>query len=76
MKIKLENVIIPIVAIIFTICLTIMILYQIPLVCELYISNFGLNIGSIITVIDGYICISLIVVCIIATIQLIKCIFF
>ena len=76
MKIKLENVIIPIVAIIFTICLTIMILYQIPLVCELYIGNFGLNIGSIITVIDGYICISLIVVCIIATIQLIKCIYF
>ena len=60
----------------FTICVAINNVYMIPFVCELSIGSFGLNIGSIITAVVGYILISLIVACIIAMIQLIKCIFF
>ena len=66
MKIKLENVIILIGAIIFMICLTIMTLCLIPIICEVSIDYLGLNIGSIITVIVGYILISMIVICVIA----------
>ena len=60
----------------FTICVAINNVYMIPFVCKLSIGSFGLNIGSIITVVVGYILISLIVACIIAVIQLIKCIYF
>lgn len=60
----------------FTICVAINNVYLIPFVCELSIGSFGLNIGSIITVVVGYILISLIVACVIAVIQLIKCIYF
>lgn len=76
MKIKLENVIILIGAIIFITCLTIMTLYLIPVLCEVFIDHFGLNIGSIITVVVGYILISLIVVCVIAIREIIRYIFF
>ena len=72
MKIKLEDVIILIGAIIFIICLTIMSLYLIPIICEVSIDFFGLNIGSIITVVVGYILISLIEVCVIAFIEIIR----
>ena len=60
----------------FTICVAINNVYMIPFVCELSIGSFGLNIGSIITVGVGYILISLIVACVIAVFQLIKCIYF
>ena len=60
----------------FTICVAINNVYMIPFVCELSIGSFGLNIGSIITVVVGYILISLIVACVIAVFQLIKCIYF
>ena len=76
MKIKLKNVLFLIGAIIFAICLTIMTLCLISVVCELCIDSFGLNIWSIITVVVGCICISPIVIRIIATIQTIKCILF
>ena len=72
MKIKLENVIIFILSIIFIICLTIMSLYMIPIICEVSIDYFGLNIGSIITVIVGYILISMIVICVIAFREIIR----
>ena len=72
MKNKLENAIILIFAIIFIICLTIMSLYMIPIICEVSIDYFGLNIGSIITVIVGYILISLILVCVIAFREIIQ----
>ena len=72
MKIKLENVIILILSIIFITCLTIMSLYMIPIICEVSIDYFGLNIGSIITVIVGYILISLILVCVIAFREIIQ----
>lgn len=62
-------------AIAFTICVAINNVYMIPFVCKLSIGSFGLNIGSIITVVVECILISLIVACIIAVIQLIKCIF-
>lgn len=76
MKIKLENVIILIESIVFTIFITIDSVYLIPFVCELSIDRFGLNIGSFITAVVGYIHISLIVVCIIGVIKVIQCIFF
>ena len=63
-------------AIAFTICVAINSVYMIPFVCKLSIGSFGLTIGSIITVVVGCILISLIVACIIAVIQLIKCIYF
>lgn len=72
MKNKLENAIILIGAIIFIVCLTIMSLYLIPVICEVSIDHFGLNIGSIITVVVGYILISLIVVCVIAIREIIQ----
>ena len=72
MKNKLENAIILILAIIFIVCLTIMSLYMIPIICEVSIDYFGLNIGSIITVVVGYIFISLILVCIIAFREIIR----
>lgn len=72
MKNKFENVIILIGAIIFIVCLTIMSLYLIPVICEVSIDHFGLNIGSIITVVVGYILISLIVVCVIAIREIIQ----
>ena len=72
MKNKLENAIILIGAIIFIICLTIMSLYLIPVICEVSIDYLGLNIGSIITVVVGYILISLIGVCVIAIREIIQ----
>ena len=72
MKIKLEDVKILIGTIFFIICLTIMSLYLIPIICEVSIDHFGLNIGSIITVVVGYILISLILVCIIAFREIIQ----
>ena len=72
MKNKLENAIILIWVIIFIICLTIMSLYLIPIICEVSIDHFGLNIGSIITVVVGYILISLILVCVIALREIIQ----
>ena len=72
MKIKLEDVKILIGTIIFIICLTIMSLYLIPIICEVSIDHFGLNIGSIITVVVGYILISLILVCVIALREIIQ----
>lgn len=75
-KIDPKDVLFIIFAIVFTICVTINNIYLIPFVCELSIGSFGLNIGSIITVVVGCILIALIVACIIAVIQLIKCIFF
>ena len=72
MKIKLEDAIILIGAIIFIICLTIMSLYLIPIICEVSIDHFGLNNGSIITVVVGYILISLILVCVIALREIIQ----
>lgn len=72
MKIKLENVIILILSIIFITCLTIMALCLIPIICEVSIDHFGLNNGSIITVVVGYILISLILVCVIALREIIQ----
>ena len=72
MKIELEDVIILIETSICIICLTIMSLYLIPIICEVSIDHFGLNIGSIITVVVGYILISLIVVCVIAIREIIQ----
>ena len=72
MKIKLEDVKILIGTIFFIICLTIMSLYLIPIICEVSIDHFGLNIGSIITVVVGYILISLILVCVIALREIIQ----
>ena len=72
MKNKFENAIILIGAIIFIICLTIMSLYLIPVICEVSIDYLGLNIGSIITVVVGYILISLIGVCVIAIREIIQ----
>ena len=72
MKIKLEDVKILIGTIFFIICLTIMSLYLIPIICEVSIDHFGLNIGSIITVVVGYILISLISVCVIALREIIQ----
>lgn len=72
MKNKFENAIILIGAIIFIVCLTIMSLYLIPVICEVSIDHLGLNIGSIITVVVGYILISLIVVCVIAFREIIQ----
>ena len=72
MKIKLEDVKILIGTIFFIICLTIMSLYLIPIICEVSIDHFGLNIGSIITVVVGYILISLISVCVIAFREIIQ----
>ena len=66
MKNKFENAIILIGSIIFIICLTIMALCLIPIICEVSIDHLGLNIGSIITVIVGYVLISMIVICVIA----------
>lgn len=75
-KIDPKDVLFIIFAIVFTICVTINNIYLIPFVCKLSIGSFGLNIGSIITVVVGCILIALIVACIIAVIQLIKYIFF
>ena len=74
-KINPVDVLFIIFAIVFTICVAINNVYLIPFVCKLSIGSFGLNIGSIITAVVGCILISLIVACIIAMIQLIKCIF-
>ena len=75
-KIDPIDVLFTIFAIVFAICVTINNVYLIPFVCKLSIGSFGLNIGSIITVVVGCILISLIVACVIAVIQLIKCIYF
>lgn len=72
MKNKFENAIILIGSIIFITCLTIMSLYLIPVICEVSIDYLGLNIGSIITVVVGYILISLIGVCVIAIREIIQ----
>ena len=72
MKNKFENVIILIGSIIFITCLTIMAFCLIPIICEVSIDHFGLNIGSIITVIVGYVLISMIVVCVIAIREIIQ----
>ena len=72
MKNKLENAIILIWAIIFIICLTIMSLYLIPIICEVSIDYFGPTIGSTITVVVGYILISMIEVCVIAFREIIQ----
>lgn len=66
MKNKFKNAIILIGSIIFITCLTIMALCLIPIICEVSIDHLGLNIGSIITVIVGYILISMIVLSVIA----------
>ena len=75
-KIDPIDVLFTIFAIVFAICVTINNVYLIPFVCKLSIGSFGLTIGSIITAAVGCILITLIVACIIAVIQLIKCIFF
>lgn len=75
-KINLKDVLILIGSIIYIICVTILSLYLITVICEVSIDHFGLNIGSIITVVVGYILISLIVVCVIAIREIIRYIFF
>lgn len=75
-KINLEDVLILIGSIIYIICVTIMSLDLITVICEVSIDYFGLNIGSIITAVVGYILISLIVICVIAIREIIRYIFF
>lgn len=75
-KIKLKDVLFIIFTIVFIICTMINNVYRIPVIFELCIDRFGLNIGSIITVVDAYICILLTAICIISAIKVIQCIFF
>ena len=72
MKIKLENVIILIGAIILTICLTIMNLYLMPFLCKTFIEHFGPFFGQILATVLDYGLISLIVVCVIVIREIIR----
>lgn len=75
-KIKLKDIIFLIESIIFTVYVTIYNVSMIPTVCEVSIDRFGVNIGSLITIVVGCILISLIVVCVICITKVIQCIFF
>lgn len=72
MKIKLENVIILIGTIIFTICLTIMNLYLMPFLSKTFIEYFGSFFGPILAAVLDYGLISMIVVCVIAIREIIR----
>lgn len=75
-KIKLKDIVFLIDSIIFTVYVTIYNVSMIPTICEVSIDHFGVNIGSLITVVVGCILIALIVICIICVIKVIQCIFF
>ena len=72
MKIKLENVIILIGTIIFTICLTIMNLYLMPFLSKAFIEHFGPFFGQILATVLDYGLISLIVICVIVIREIIR----
>ena len=72
MKIKLENVIILIGAIIFIICLTIMNIYLMPFLSKTFIEHFGPFFGQILATVLDYGLISMIVVCVIAIREIIR----
>lgn len=54
MKNKLWNAILFICDIIFTICLTISVVYMTPIISKMYMLQFGADIGSIVMAIIGY----------------------
>lgn len=72
MKIKLENVIILIGAIIFIICLTIMNIYLMPFLSKTFIEHFGPFFGQILATVLDYGLISLIVICVIVIREIIR----
>ena len=72
MKIKLENAIILIGAIIFIICLTIMNIYLMPFLSKTFIEHFGPFFGQILATVLDYGLISLIVICVIVIREIIR----
>ena len=72
MKIKLENVIILIGAIIFIICLTIMNIYLMLFLSKTFIEHFGPFFGQILATVLDYGLISLIVICVIVIREIIR----
>lgn len=72
MKIKLENVIILIEIIIFTICLTIMNIYLMPFLSKTFIEHFGPFFGQVLATVLDYGLISLIVICVIVIREIIR----
>ena len=72
MKIKLENVIILIGAIIFIICLTIMNIYLMSFLSKTFIEHFGPFFGQILATVLDYGLISLIVICVIVIREIIR----
>lgn len=61
MKNKLWNVISFICAIIFTICLTISVVYMTPIISKMCMLQFGADIGSIVMAIIGYVFIMIVI---------------
>lgn len=61
MKNKLLDVISLISAIIFTICLTISVVYMTPIISKVCMIQFGADIGSIVMAIIGYVFITMII---------------
>ena len=73
MKIKLENVIFLIGAIIFIVCLTIMNIYLMPFLSKTCIEHFGPFFGQVLATVLDYGLISLIVLCVIIIKEIISC---
>ena len=72
MKIKLENVIILIEIIIFTICLTIMNIHLMPFLSKTFTEYFGPFFGQVLATVLDYGLISLIVICVIVIREIIR----